>query len=124
MISRFLRVRFRPLSGSRQECYYKLMALGVPYFALPVTQDNKMLTQDHVQLMNEERRKLMDSPEWQAASSAFFLESNQTGGASTSANTSTMADTQAPPQGGAPQYQPSSVTVVQTTITFNEAGGR
>mmetsp|Transcript_1523 Transcript_1523/g.3774 ORF Transcript_1523/g.3774 Transcript_1523/m.3774 type:complete len:349 (-) Transcript_1523:171-1217(-) len=57
MVTRFLRVRFRPLSGSRQECYYKLMALGVPYFALPVTATNSMVSETHIKMLIEHRRK-------------------------------------------------------------------
>jgi alanyl-tRNA synthetase len=47
------------ITGSRQEISYsyKLMALGVPYFGLPVTADNMLLKDGHLKLMVEERRK-------------------------------------------------------------------
>ena len=42
-------------AGTHQECLYKLMALGLPYFSLPVTNNSELTVEDHARLIEEEK---------------------------------------------------------------------
>ena len=57
VVSPILRVRLRSIQGSHQEVHYKLMALGIPNQAIPVTQTGEPLLFNHLAFL-EEREKI------------------------------------------------------------------
>lgn len=55
-------LHYIPLSGSHQECLYKLMTLGIPHQCFPVNNEGESLLSNHLQWV-EERRRIEDSGE-------------------------------------------------------------
>ena len=45
--------------GSRQECFYQLMSLGLPVYTMPVNERNQILADAHTLWIEEQRRTEM-----------------------------------------------------------------
>ena len=53
VVSPILRVRLRSIQGSHQEVHYKLMALGIPNHAIPVTQSGEPVLYNHMSYLQK-----------------------------------------------------------------------
>jgi hypothetical protein len=62
LVGPILRVRFRSVQGSHQECLYKLMALGVPHHVVPVNSTGESLLSKHLAWI-EARRQIENDAE-------------------------------------------------------------
>jgi hypothetical protein len=63
-VDRFLSIRLRVLVGSRQECMYQLMELGIPQQAIPTDERNRLKLGYHRRWM-QQRRELEAPPQRQ-----------------------------------------------------------
>ena len=83
VVSPILRVRLRSIQGSHQEVHYKLMALGIPNHAIPVTQSGEPVLYDHMNFLQqrekiETTRRRQQQQQQQSSSAAASTSSHIT----------------------------------------------
>mmetsp|Transcript_44021 Transcript_44021/g.106748 ORF Transcript_44021/g.106748 Transcript_44021/m.106748 type:complete len:427 (+) Transcript_44021:249-1529(+) len=59
IVDKFIRIRLRAILGSRQECFYQLMTLGIPVYTMPVNERNQVLVGVHLLWIEDQRRTEM-----------------------------------------------------------------
>jgi hypothetical protein len=58
IFNRFMRARFRCIRGTRQECSYQLMVMGIEHFEdIPVREDGKLIVDRHHAWIEQQRAK-------------------------------------------------------------------
>lgn len=61
LFDKFIRVRFRGIRGTRQECNYQLMVMGIScYEEIPVGEDDELLLENHKAWLEKRRQKEED----------------------------------------------------------------